>query len=435
MKSLTASKTVQELQQKLAGKSKSQAGKRIGSLYDKVYRMDVLWEAWRKVRANKGSAGIDGVTVAEIEAAGAGEYIKSIHEELKAKRYRPQPLRRVWIPKARGKQRPLGIPAVRDRIVQQVVRMIIEPIFEAHFSESSYGFRPGRGCHQAVREVVKYLNWGLVNVVETDIVDCFGSIPHERLMKAVARRIGDGTILKLIRSWLKCGVMEDGAIRKTLAGTPQGGVISPLLANIYLDELDQVWKRHRMEKRTGYNAHLVRYADDLVILTDKSPLEPHRLIQELLNRMGLEAHPTKTRVVEAKTGHFDFLGYNFRQRKNPKTGKWFALVQPSRKAQQKLRDRIRMETLPQVMKKVGWLVSERINPIVRGWVNYFRIGNAGRVFDKIRQFVMCRVRRYICRQQKRRGYGWKRITSEFLYGKLRLFYDYRVVRHPETILV
>ncbi len=181
-KNLVTRESVRHLQQELARKSKSEPGYRFYSLYDKVYRLDVLWEAWQKVRANKGSSGIDKITVAEIEAAGAVEYIKSIHEELKTKRYRPQPLRRVWIPKANGKQRPLGIPTVKDRIVQQAARMVMEPIFEVNFSECSYGFRPGRSCHQAVKEVVKYLNWGLVKVVEADIVNCFGSIPQQRLM-------------------------------------------------------------------------------------------------------------------------------------------------------------------------------------------------------------------------------------------------------------
>ena len=427
--SLETRERVRHLQQELARKSKSEPGYRFYSLYDKVYRMDVLWEAWLKVRANKGSAGIDGVSVAEIEATGAGEYIKSIHEELKAKRYRPQPHRRVWIPKANGRKRPLGIPTVKDRVVQQAVRMIIEPIFEAHFSESSYGFRPGRGCQQAAKEVVKYLNWGLVNVVEADIVNCFGSIPQQRLMKAVAIRIADGAVLKLIRKWLKSGVLEDGQYHETTMGTPQGGVISPLLANIYLDALDQIWERRDMAARKGHNAHLVRYADDLVVLTDRDPKNSMQLLKRVFGKLGLELHLGKTRILNAKEDQFDFLGFNFRQRKNPKTGKWFCLMQPSRKAQNNLREKIRETTAPGVMSKLGVVVQEKVNPILRGWVNYFRIGNSGKVFGKAQHFVAARMRRFIRRRQGRSGYGWKDITSDFLYGKLELFHDYGVIRY------
>jgi group II intron reverse transcriptase/maturase len=391
--------------------------------------MDVLWAAWQKVRANKGSSGIDKMTVAEIETTGAGGYIKAIHEELKAKQYRPQPLRRVWIPKSNGRQRPLGIPTVKDRIVQQAVRMVIEPIFEAHFEECSYGFRPGRGCQQAAKEVVKYLNWGLTHVVEADIVNCFGNIPQQRLMKAVALRIADGAVLKLIRQWLSSGVMENGQYHETTMGTPQGGVISPLLANIYMDALDQVWKRRNMPDRDVTNAHLVRYADDMVVLTDLRPENPMKLLERVLGKLGLEMHPEKTRILNAKTEDFDFLGYNFRQRKNPKTGKWFCLMQPSQKAQNNLREKIRKVTAPSGKEKTGVVVRERVNPILRGWINYFRIGNSGRVFNKIRHFAAARMRRFIRRRQGRHGYGWKTITSEILYGKLGLFCDYRVVRY------
>ena len=395
--------------------------------------MDVLWEAWLKVKANQGSAGIDGITVAGIVATGAGIYIKSIHEELKAKCYRPQPLRRVWIPKANGKKRPLGIPTVKDRVVQQATRMIIEPIFEVNFSDCSFGFRPGRGCQQAAKEVVKYLNWGLTNVVEADIVNCFGSIPQQRLMKAVALRIKDGAVLKLIRKWLKSGAMENGQYHETTMGTPQGGVISPLLANIYLDALDRVWTKRNMTDRNGYNAQLVRYADDLVVLTDEDPKHPMQLLEGVFGKLELELHPEKTRILNAKAGDFDFLGFNFRQRKNPKTGKWFCLMQPSQKAQNNLREKIRKATMTSEKGKLEVVVKERVNSILRGWVNYFRIGNSGRVFEKIRHFAAARIRRFMRCRQGRSGQGWKAITSEVLYAKLGLFYDYGVVRNCQAM--
>mgnify|MGYP001597104682 CR=1 FL=1 len=281
------------------------------------------------------------MTIERIVKSGEGEFLATISKELKSKSYDPKALRRHYILKQNGKKRPLGIPALKDRVVQQAVRLVIEPIFEVHFSEASYGFRPGRNCHGAVEEVKKFLQWGLTTVIETDIVDCFGSIPHSELMKKVAERISDKKILWLIKSWLKCGVMENGRIRSTIAGTPQGGVISPLLANIYLNALDRKWKERKMDNRWGYDAHLVRYADDMVILTGKSPKEPFRLLKETLEAAGLTMHPEKTRIVDAKTGHFDFLGFNFRKVKNPRSGKVFALVQPSQKAQKALREKIR----------------------------------------------------------------------------------------------
>jgi group II intron reverse transcriptase/maturase len=303
-----------------------------------------------------------------------------------------------------------------------------------HFSKSSYGFRPKRDCHQAVKEVMKYLNWGLVNVVEADIVNCFGSIPHTRLMKAIALRIVDGAMLKLIRMWLSSGVMENGQYQETTTGTPQGGVISPLLANIYLDALDQVWKRRNMADRYGSNAQLVRYADDLVVLTDQVTGNPMSLLKRIFGKLERELHPEKTRVLNAKEDHFDFLGFNFRQRNNPKTGKWFCLMQPTHKAQNNLREKIRKATAPSEKEKLGVVVREKVNPILRGWVNYFRIGNSGRVFQKIRSFANRRMRRLIRCRQGRHGYGWEDITSEYLYGKLGLFYDYRVIRDARPIL-
>lgn len=425
--SLETPDKVRDLQQALAGRSKSDGNRRFYSLYDKVYRMDVLWEAWRRVRANRGAPGIDGQDIEGVEAIGVYAFLSELAEELRTKRYRPEPLRRVWIPKSDGRKRPLGIPTVKDRVAQQAVRLVMEPIFEVRFMKSSYGFRPERGCQQAILRTVKLLNWGLVHVIEADIVDCFGSIPHRGLMKAVARRIADKSILRILYLWLTCGAMEQGRWTPTRAGTPQGGVISPLLANIYLDALDRTWKYRRMSTRSGHNAHLVRYADDLVILTDKGTEEPYALLAKTMGALGLKLHPGKTRILDAREGNFDFLGFNIRKVVNPKTGKWFALTRPSHKAQMALKEKVRLLTSSHRTAKVGAVVRE-VNPVVRGWVNYFRIGNSSRVFQEVRHFVTCRIRRYIRRRQKRHGYGWKALDSDFLYGALKLFYDYRVRR-------
>lgn len=425
----TSAQSVLELQTALARKSKSNPNFRFYSLYDKVWRKDVLKEAWRKVRANKGGAGVDQVTLAEIEQNGVEQFLNGLQVELRLQNYKPQPLRRVYIPKANGKLRPLSIPTVKDRVVQQAVKMVIEPIYEALFFPNSFGFRPNRGAQQAVEWVDKLLRWQLDQVIETDIEDCFGSIPHRGLMKRMAQRIADGRILGLIRQWLRCGVMEEGRVRSRVSGTPQGGVISPLLANVYLDGLDRIWWKKGMYNRRGCNAHLIRYADDLVILTDQGTREPWRLLEETLREMGLKMNPQKTRVLNAREDDFDFLGFNFRKVINPATGKSFALIQPSRKAQQALKIKLRDMTSPQAAKKVSAVVQE-INPVIRGWVNYFRVGHSSAVFGKVRDYTLRRVRRYVRRRQGRPGYGWKNLPNEFFYGTLGLFYDYHVERTP-----
>ena len=258
---LTTTDTVQELQGKLYQKAKSQLSFRFYALYDKVYRTDVLSKAWERVKDNKGASGVDGQTFEDIEAMGIGKFLNGIQQELKAKIYRPQPARRVYIPKPDGTKRPLSIPTIKDRVVQSALKLIIEPIFEADFEDCSYGFRPKRSARQAALEVRKLLNFGYKEVVETDIEDCFSSIPHRELLDMLAKRVVDGKILWLIKLFLEAGIM-DGLERWTdIKGTPQGGVISPLLANIYLNNIDKGWKP------LNNSARLIRYADDLVIMT------------------------------------------------------------------------------------------------------------------------------------------------------------------------
>ena len=424
MRLITPSR-IQELQRKLYRKSKALPDYRFYTLWDKVCRMDVMEEAWRRVRANQGACGVDGMTIQRIEQSGVREFLNALQAELTAKIYRPMPVRRVWIPKANGGQRPLGVPAVKDRVAQMAVKMVLEPILEAGFHSCSYGFRPKRNAHQAVQEIVKYLNWGLVNVVDADIRDFFGQIPQDKLMRVIAKRVADGQILRVIRQWLDCGVMEEGGKRKETTGTPQGGVISPLLANAYLNELDACWEREGWTDRAGWNAHLIRYADDLVVLTDRESNKPMEALYKSLAELGLELHPDKTRLVNAEEGSFDFLGFNYRKVWNRQRTKRFALCLPSQKAEAGIRAKIRGLTRYERTKKVEEVIRE-INPVIRGWVNYFKVGNSSESFNEIRHYIVQKVMRYVRRKQLKRGFGWKKLNSDVLYGRYGLFYDYRL---------
>jgi RNA-directed DNA polymerase len=420
---------LQDLQRQLYCKSKVEPGYRFYTLWDKVYRWDALEEAWRRVKANKGAGGVDGETIAAIKEAGVEGFLSELQSALKAKTYQPVPVRRTWIEKSSGGKRPLGIPAVRDRVAQAAVKLVLEPILEAGFQDCSYGFRPQRSAQDAVREVVKSLNWGLVNVVDADIRDFFGQIPQDKLLRVIAQKIADGQILRVLRQWLSAGVMEEGRLRYETTGTPQGGVISPLLANAYLNELDKQWEQKGYAERDGWNAHVVRYADDLVILTDKTAYRPLETLRKFLGELGLELHPDKTRLVNANGESFDFLGFNFRKAWNRQKTKRFALVLPRTKAQAGIRAKIRELTRYERTVTVEEVIQD-INPAIRGWVNYFRIGNSSAAFNEIRHYIVQKVMRYIRRKQLKRGFGWKTWTSEVLYGQYGLFYDYRVLREP-----
>lgn len=415
---------VRELQRKLYLKSKKEKSFRFYLLYDKVYRWDILNEAWRRVRKNQGAAGIDGETIEAIEKDGEERFLDNIKAELRGKTYKPTAVKRVWISKSNGKQRPLGIPTVKDRVVQMAVKIVIEPIFEADFEDCSYGFRPGRNAHQALAEVKKYLNWGMVGVVDADMKDFFNNIPHDKLMKAVARRIVDKWILKLIRMWLKSGVMEDGNIRNNTTGTPQGGVISPLLANIYLHELDTHWKKGGEAERKGMNARIVRYCDDVMIFTSGDVRKALAELEMKLRELELPLNYEKTRTLIATQEDFDYLGFNIRKVWNRGRTKMFPLVIPSRKAVSSIKARIRDMTVRHP-NKLGEVV-KNLNRAIQGWENYFRVGNSRKIFDKIRYYTMIKVRRFIRKKQGMSGYGWKEITSKYLYGNLGLLYNYRV---------
>lgn len=411
---------VQELQKKLLQKAKSNAGFRFYALYDKVYRMDVLRKAWGRVKKNRGASGVDGQSFEEIERIGIDKFLQSIQQELKTKAYRPQPARSVYIPKSDGTQRPLSIPTIKDRVAQTALKLIIEPIFEADFEECSYGFRPDKSGQQAAMEVRKLLNFGYTEVMETDIEDCFGSIPHQELLDMVAKRIVDGNILWLIKLFLKVGVMKNNNRRTSDIGTPQGGVISPLLANIYLNSIDKGWKP------INNTARLIRYADDLVIMTKYRSEKTMAKLKSIITQLKLRLKPSKTRILNAESESFDFLGFTFiKALKLGNKDKRTAYFYPSHKAENAIRGKIRQIVDYRRPIKVEKIVQE-LTPVLRGWVNYFRIANSSKKFGKIKFYATQRIRKFMRRHSGKAGYGYKQYPDTFLYQKLGLYNDYRV---------
>ena len=422
---LTAPDKVRQLQITLYRKAKSRPEYRFWSLYGEIQRADVLAAAWRRVKANAGAAGVDGITIEELAADAQMEtaWLNTLREELHQKRYRPAPVRRVKIPKASGGYRRLGIPTVKDRVVQMAAYLVLMPIFEADFHPHSYGFRPGRGAHQAVEAISRALYRGKTEVVDADLAQYFDTIPHRNLMRQIARRVSDGMILKLIKAWLRAPIVEEeqGGGRRIKAnpcGTPQGGVISPLLANIYLHPLDGGVNDQCQQK-----PRMARYADDLVILCQ--PGEGGEM-KERLNRWlqsrGLALNEKKTQVIQSRESSFEFLGFCFRWQQSKK-GTPYVRTEPSPASKQALRDRVRELTRRSTRWRATEQIVSEINQVTRGWSNYFALGHYRRNFGHMNHFITHRLRQWLWRKHGNpcgKYQRWPNATLFHTYGLYEL---------------
>jgi RNA-directed DNA polymerase len=395
---------VRRLQNRLWAAAKQSEGRRFHALYDRICRSDVLWEAWERVRANRGAGGVDGVTLAVVEDYGVERMLDELSRDLRAGRYHPPPVRRVEIPKPDGSKRPLGIPTVVDRVAQQAAKIVLEPLFEADFLPASFGFRPKRSATDALERLRVGFIEGAQFVFEADIENFFGSLDQDRLMSLVEARVSDRRVLKLLRQWLRAGVVVEWVRSETDTGTPQGGVISPLLANIYLHAFDRAWATHGV-------GELVRYADDFVVLcnTRDEAEQAQERATAILGELGLRLHPDKTRVVDLREGRqgFDFLGCHLRARMSGKQWEQRRIIRyylhrwPSMRSMKRARARIKALTGRSQVGMELKAVIERLNLFLRGWGNYFRTGNAADKFRLLDRHVAWRLKRLLIKKRGR----------------------------------
>jgi RNA-directed DNA polymerase len=419
--------SLQDLRRRIYIKSKAEPTWRFWGLYVHVCKMETLQEAYQMAKSNNGAPGIDGVTFEAIGESGVEGFLKQIQDELDQNTYQPMPVRKKEIPKDGGtKVRVLSIPTIRDRVVQGALKLILEPIFEADFQSGSYGYRPKRSAHEAVDRVDQAIVQGLTRVIDLDLRAYFDNVQHSQLLEKVARRVQDASVMRLLKMILKSTGSK---------GVPQGGVISPMLSNLYLTEVDRMLEKAIATTRRGKypNVQYARFADDLVVLIDSHPRHDwligavEKRLREELAKLRVEINEEKSRKVDLLQGErFGFLGFEYR-RVRSRNGKWRTHFVPKPKKRTALLRKLKEIFRRYVSQPVGRVI-ELINPILRGWVHYFAVGHSSRCFSYIKLWVEKRVRRHLMRARGRKGFGWKRWSTQWLYNTLGLFNDYRVVR-------